>query len=839
MISPAYDEEREAVKNCQDGDHAVVIRRKLFIYTVIFSAGISAGFFIFEKARLAGGSLVMLSCAMVICLAAGRDTRLRRKLIAWLAAGFLVFTCRYLYYGTAFMPHGSISVENVVLIDGFAESASIADGKLRLILSDVCLGCRSAEDDEKGEDAEQLEAGIRNGIRVLVNVYEAEDYDPAAFIGRRIRAYGKLKEAPSADNPGCFDYRIYLRSKGIGYLFTARSLDTCEDEMAPRSEKIGIYGKYRRALYLTRERFLDMFTDPDTRSFIKGTVFGDKSDIDEEVRDEFSMNGTGHILAVSGLHTGFLYALLRVITGKRRSIASVVVTVTVLFLYGEMTMWSPSAMRAVTVLTVSLMSIYVRRLFDLLSSVSAAALIILVREPYQLFSTGFQMSFIALLGISFLAGPLAVFIGEWLAVPIAVQAAVLPLTGFVFHRINVLSVFINIPVIFMASVLVPACMTALMISLISGTVPKLMITVIEGLTDIIVRFNSFTSAGGFFSGLVTSAGAGFILLLYLSLLLISSEWFRVTLLRHEYRKAACAAVCILALSLCAGAASYNPFADDEIVFVSVGQGDCTHVRAGGKDVLIDGGGDTERNIGKDVLMPYLLSNGAERAELGLVTHLHTDHYLGLAQLSDVYPVGAIGIPSDYRMAVENQLSQSGPGYVLPDRIEFLEQGMRIMITDDVYIEPIWPLKGSRGEIDIDDPNENNMVYLIFYDGVKIMVTGDLLEEDELEMINYYRSTDVLDCDILKVAHHGSKSSSSEEFLDAVSPQIAVIQVGKNNFYGHPHQQTLDRLEDRGIKVYRTDLNGAVGIDFRKQITLSKQGSAFVRSFKVDLQKDSK
>lgn len=793
----------------------MVIRRKLFTYTVIFTAGISAGFFIFEKTRLAGGTLVMSVTGAVICLAAGQDAALRRKMVAWLAAGFVLFTGRYIYYGTAIVTSESSSIENVVLIEGFAESAKIKDGKFQTVLSDVSPGGTSAEGESGTEEYEYAGPEIRRGVKVLVNLYDAEEYDPAEFIGKRIRAYGKLKEAPSADNPGCFDYRIYLRSKGTGYLFTAKSIENCYDDISGSEEKISIYGRYRRALYLARESFLDKFDDPDVRGFIKGTVFGDKSDIDEEIREDFAVNGTGHILAVSGLHTGFLYALLRFITGKKRNIISAVITVTALILYGEMTMWSPSAMRAVTVLTVSLMSLYVRKPFDLLSSVSAAALLILMREPYQLFSTGFQLSFTALLGIAFLARPLKVFIGEWLAVPVAVQAAVLPLTGYVFHRINVLSVFINIPVIFMASVLVPACMSALMISLAAGMVPQLLMTSIEGMTELIIRFNSMTAADGYFSGLVTSIGAGFMLMLYLSVFLVSSEWFRVMILRHEYRTAACAAACILVLSLSAGAASYNSFADDEIVFVSVGQGDCTHIRAGGKDVLIDGGGDTERNIGKDVLIPYLLSNGAERAELGLVTHLHTDHYLGMVQLCDVYPVGAVGIPSDYRQAIENQQTES----VLPDRIGYVEQGSRIMITDDVFIEPIWPLRGSRSDIDIDDPNENNMVYVVFYKGVKTMVTGDLLEEDELEMIRYYRGTDVLDCDILKVAHHGSKSSSSEEFLDAVSPEVAVIQVGLNNFYGHPHQQTLNRLEARGIRVYRTDLNGAVGIDIKSKMLI--------------------
>ena len=112
----------------------------------------------------------------------------------------------------------------------------------------------------------------------------------------------------------------------------------------------------------------------------------------------------------------------------------------------------------------------------------------------------------------------------------------------------------------------------------------------------------------------------------------------------------------------------------------------------------------------------------------------------------------------------------------------------------------------------DDPNEHNTVYMIHYNDVQIMVTGDLLEEDEQKMVRYYEGTDTLECDILKVAHHGSKSSSSDAFLDAAKPRIAVIQCGRNNFYGHPHKQTLERLEDRGIKVFRTDVSGAVGID---------------------------
>jgi competence protein ComEC len=307
---------------------------------------------------------------------------------------------------------------------------------------------------------------------------------------------------------------------------------------------------------------------------------------------------------------------------------------------------------------------------------------------------------------------------------------------------------------------------------------------------------------------------------------------RVRILRKEFKEAAAAFLSIVLITAMLWAAGFNTFSDDEVVFVSVGQGDCTHIRAEGHDVLIDGGGSSYTNIGRKTLMPYLLSNRAERVELALVTHLHMDHYLGITQLCEAYPVGAVGIPAGYRRSIEAARDSSSFGRKtspnlpdlsalpegfenLPDEKIWLETGTRITIADDVWIEPIWPPPGQNGDISADDENENNMVYIVNYDGVKLMITGDLVEEDELEMVKYYAGTDILNCDVLKVGHHGSKTSSSEEFLDAVSPKVGVIQVGRDNFYGHPHPQTLERLEERGIQVYRTDLNGAVGIDIRK------------------------
>ena len=209
-------------------------------------------------------------------------------------------------------------------------------------------------------------------------------------------------------------------------------------------------------------------------------------------------------------------------------------------------------------------------------------------------------------------------------------------------------------------------------------------------------------------------------------------------------------------------------------------------------------------------MPYLLHEGAYNADMALVTHLHADHYKGISELSEIYPVGAVGIPADYKGSVECGI---GPPFDVKKAF-YIEPDTRIDIAEGISVEPIWPITVSKEPVAADDPNEHNTVYMINCKGIKVMVTGDILEEDELEMVKYYEGTDTLKCDVLKVAHHGSKSSSSEAFLDVASPTVAVIQVGRNNFYGHPHEQTLKRLEERGIKVFRTDINGAAGLDIR-------------------------
>ena len=770
-------------------------RRTLTAFTMMYIAGITAGYFMFERIRIAeSAGFLAASCACVFL--AGGDPGIHRgkrpALAAVMLAGFMSFAFSFAF----FEAESSAWTGSEGVLSGRAVSAVMKGDRLELIVRT----CRTSKQPRR--------------VKLILNDYPAHPatdvtgeiiYEEAFELsGMHINAGGEYREPVSADDPGVFDQKVWLRSKGTAVTFRANGIDVTDEG--------GIIAGFRRYLFRTREDFISRFDD-ETAGFIRGTVFGDKRDLDEDIIKEFNANSTGHILAVSGLHMGFLYALLRALSGKRKTGYVSLLIIAVMVIYGEMTLWSPATVRACMVMSISILSLHFRRPFDLLTAISLAALIILAWQPYQLFDTGFRLSFLAMAGIAFLTKPLSVFAGEGLGMMLAVQAGTLPVTAYTFCRMNPLAVFINVPVILIASLLVPLCLLLLMCGLVTGAFPDAGIRLSQLMAFAVMKLNHVLSMDGGFSLRIAGFGSAAAVLLYAVMFGLSSEWARVRLIRKD-RKELCrnAALLILPFAMLTSCL-YDSFSNDEVVFLSVGQGDCTHVRASGRDLLIDGGGREDFNTGERVLMPYLLHGGCDALEIALLTHLHEDHYRGVRELAEVFPVGMAGIPADYRDVI-----REGDGSFGPESIFAVSPGSRVSLSEDVRIEAIWPVRTSAVPVGTDDENEHNCVYMIDYRGVRIMVTGDLLEEDELAMIDHYRKAgreDVLRCDVLKVAHHGSRSSSSEEFLDAASPSIAVIQAGRNNIYGHPHARTLERLEARGIAVYRTDIHGAVGIDIRK------------------------
>jgi predicted membrane metal-binding protein len=270
-------------------------------------------------------------------------------------AGFVVFSFRAAAYSR------SLSyVYEKDHVRGRVTSVSVRDDKIRLIV----------KSDENGpsrilitldEDAASRSAG-HAGCRTSEAL---ERYGAYGYTGALIEAKGEYAEIPAAEDPGCFDYSLYMKSKGVTVRFKAYIVNVTGTETYAGTE-------VRMFLYDARENFISRF-DEDTQGFIRGVIFGDKSGIDDDILEEFNNNSTGHILAVSGLHMGFLYSLLRFLTARKRTLPVSMIITAVILLYGEMTMWSPSTSRACIVLTVSLMASHLRRHSDLLTSISLAA----------------------------------------------------------------------------------------------------------------------------------------------------------------------------------------------------------------------------------------------------------------------------------------------------------------------------------------------------------------------------------------------------------------------------------------------------------------------------------
>jgi competence protein ComEC len=254
----------------------------------------------------------------------------------------------------------------------------------------------------------------------------------------------------------------------------------------------------------------------------------------------------------------------------------------------------------------------------------------------------------------------------------------------------------------------------------------------------------------------------------------------------------------------------------EITFVDVGQGDCIHIKTPeGQNILIDGGGtrpiepgQTSYDVGGKIVFPYLLKNKVGKIDLAIVTHLHDDHFAGIASLSKLVEIEKLLVYKG-NMPKENEILDKVD--IEKEDLAYIDFPDRILIADGIFIDVLYPKLDDKQNLEEKDENEMNLLLKLNYEGVTILITGDLTGLDESKIIDEGIN---LNSDIIKIAHHGSKYSSTQEFLEEVNPRIAVIQVGKNSF-GHPSQIVIDECEKKNIDIFRTDIDGAILFDIEE------------------------
>ncbi len=628
----------------------------------------------------------------------------------------------------------------------------------------------------------------------------------AALIGTDIEYRAMLEEPKGPRNPHCFNYRNYLRSEGVYLTGTIRAIKVTGRSTSPHL-------RYKAFLQGLKDSFRSILPEH-SRGMIMGMLFGDTQDLDEEIYDDFKRNGTAHVLAVSGLHVGILFKIYEKLTGGRTRPREVILLIFLLYTYGTLAGWRPSVLRAEIMIIMKTTARIKCLRYDSLTAMSFTAILLILANPYVICGPGFQLSFLAITAINVVLKIMPAKVPDSIAQALAVNMVTLLYQAYVFNFITPLAVFINIPILYLAGISLPVSLATFAgYSLVNGLggaatqtagAPWYLAPAVS-LAELLIRTNTALSLGGKSTLDVISPPQWVVVFGIAALVFGCSEYALILKIRQQKKQVLRLFIMIAAAGILVNILCYEPLSHDQVVFVDVGQGACTHLRAGGIDALIDGGGARDFNVGQRTLKPYLLKNGARDLDLALATHEDMDHIQGLRELRDCFRV------KNFRVGCV-----AGESYSL---------------GEGVTIQVLWPLTISE---DDKQSNEESSVFMVNYRGVRILITGDLDQEGEHAMIAHYRAIgrpDALRADVLNVGHHGSKSSTSDEFLDAVVPAIAVIQVGRN-FYGHPTKEVLERLAAHGARIFRNDEAGAVGLRLGRRGFLGLRGEWGIRAVHV-------
>lgn len=629
-------------------------------------------------------------------------------------------------------------------------------------------------------------------------------------VGSLVVVSGNLQEIEEATNPGEFDSRQYERCRHRYYVMK-------KAEIREQSQSYSVYRQFLAEAQQGAARILDQVCQVQSGAF-KAIVLGDKSGLDVELKMRYQMAGIIHILAISGLHISLLgmglYHLL-----KKAGFGiwpAGIVALLIMLQYGMMTGGSVSTMRAVCMFLLSVGAKIAGRIYDLPTGLAAAAILLLLESPAYLLDGGFLLSFGAVIGVGcvwpiveemFLGKKLKKTIVQSLLSSVILQLTTLPVVLWYYGEVSVLGIFLNLLVIPTVGVVLASGVSGVLVGFFSikfawlAVLPgRILLELYELLCTIAGKLTFCTWVGGqpqiwqiVFYYVFTGAA------LWICSHAISGKMEK----RSHY-----SVICLLLVFLAVLVLGHKPGEKLRITCLDVGQGDAIVVEAENTwNLLIDGGSSNKSKTGQYQILPYLKSRGISHLDGIYISHTDEDHISGVQELLEYRAKGLISLRIDYLFLPdwgdENEeklveLAQQAGVEVL-----YLKEGDEICYGG-LKLRVLWPQDGSSGE----DVNEEAMVLQMEYEDFKGLFTGDIGMETEEKLLQKGNLEDV---DFLKVGHHGSKYSTGEKFLETIKPELSVISCSATNTYGHPSEETIERLEQAGAKVLITKDSGAVSV----------------------------
>ncbi len=620
----------------------------------------------------------------------------------------------------------------------------------------------------------------------------------------------------TAEYEGDFDSRKYLRSKGIyleGTLKSELLLENSHKQCGTLLER----SAYKIKRYATDTLFSSKQLSYDNAALTCAITMNYKGRLSNVQRASFAAIGLSHIAAASGMHVSILAfgVLLLLHMLKVRKKYSMTICVAAIVMFAAVAGFSVSIIRSGVMFLIMALAYIFDRSYDSYTSLGFACILILVQNPYAIDDVGFILSATSTLGILTFDRPLRkaliirrdgisfgilnYFLGL-ISLTLAATALSVPFNMFIFGGLSLISPLSNVlvvpllPVIFILFLII--CMTAPFS--IDAPFAYLLNTVCDYISSV-----SGALAELPMSYLITDDKMYVIWLAFaIAVVMICYA--------SKNRIPRTGAVCLILVSfLCVGAVAGDklPERDSEgfrLIVMDVGQGQCALLLSGDYNIMIDcGSSSSNRDVGLEIPM-FLKRNGIYSIDALIVSHYHDDHTNAARQVMSQIKVKQLFMPdiddgSAVKSALAEAASAKGCKITNVDRNMAIDTGeAKITLITDCMYRPIVT----------SDANENNLVVRADYNDTSALIMGDLEEEDE----GYLTECGFAECDVLLVAHHGSSTSSCEYFLNCATPELSVISVGRDNSYGHPTEDTLERLSKYSAAVFRTDTDGSVVID---------------------------
>lgn len=690
----------------------------------------------------------------------------------------------------------------------------------------------------KGVEVENGEKSV-SVKRIFVNTEKI----PNVKIGNIIKVRGKLRQFEEAANKGNFDSKKYYLSLGFYGKIEAGTIEVINSD----------YSGIRQELYEMRMEIIErleklcsdnkgIFSIINNKNGIIGAIIlGDKTDLDSDIKELYSVSGIAHILAISGLHISFIgMAIYRLLRRRFRFLFSAAVSIPVVLSFGIMSGFGISTIRAIIMFILKIIGEVLGRKYDAITAISLAGLVLLVQNPFVVCNSGFQMSFGAIIAIVLILPIIEEILNtdnkiiKVLSANFTISLVMNPILAWNYYELPTFSFLLNIVVVPLMSVVIVSSIVGIFCSCIMFGFGKIVIFPGCGILELYTFLCNIINKSSVASIVVGQPKVTIIIVYYAILLVvlfglknIRTKYTRAEKERNIIKKETGLVLekkakkerrikgqnvklrlaCIVGFLLLNCLIYYIPNPGFYITFINVGQGDGILIHGdNGTKVMVDGGSTSEKQVAKNCIVPYLKAEGIGTIDYSIITHTDKDHISGILEILENNNSNRIRIKNlvmpDINMKDDTYNELIEKAKLKKINVLYIKKGDTLSLGK-TKIKCIYPETTTTAS----DKNDYCTVLSVKNKTSKILLTGDISKEIEEKIKDDIEENYT----VLKVAHHGSNYSSSEKFLKKVNPKYSIISVGKNNSYGHPGNETMERLRKQGGVIYRTDEKGGITI----------------------------